>query len=66
MRGSSYIDLRPFIKNKKACVNVQNEDDQCFRRAVLSALHPASININRVSTYVSYKNKLNFEGIDSS
>ena len=64
MRGSSYIDLPPFIKNKKARVNVQNDDDQCFRWVVLSALHPASININRVSSYFSYKNELNFEGIE--
>ena len=42
MRGSSFIDLPPFIKNKKACVNVQNTDDQCFKWAVLSALHPAN------------------------
>ena len=64
MRGNSFIDLPPFIKNKKACVNVQNDDDQCFKWAVLSALHPASININRVSAYVSYKDELNFEGIE--
>ena len=64
MRGSSFIVLPPFIKNKKACVNVNNDDDQCFRWAILSALHPASININRVSSYVLYKDELNFEGIE--
>ena len=31
MRGSSYIDLPPFIKNKKACINVENKDDECFK-----------------------------------
>ena len=48
MRGSSYIDLPSFIKNKKVCVNVKNDDDQCFRWAILSALHPNNDNINRV------------------
>ena len=51
MRGSSYIDLPPFIKNKKACINVGNKDNECFKWAILSALHPA-------------KNDLNFKGID--
>ena len=62
MRGSSFIDLPPFIKNKKACVNVKNDDDQCFRWAILSALHPNNDNINRVGSYVPYKNELNSRG----
>ena len=64
MRGSSFIDLPLFIKNKKACINVKNDDDQCFRWAILSALHPNNDNINRVGSYVPYKNELNFEGIE--
>ena len=50
MRGSSFIDLPPFIKNKKACINVKNDDDQCFRWAILSALQPNNDNINRVGS----------------
>ena len=64
MRGSSYIDLPPFIKNKKACINVENQDKDCFKWAILSALHPARTHINRVTKYVPYKNDLNFKGID--
>ena len=40
MRGSSYIDLPPFIKNK-VCINVENKDDECFKWAILSARHPS-------------------------
>ena len=32
--GSSYIDLPLWIKNKKACINIQNDDDKCFMYAV--------------------------------
>ena len=63
MRGSSYIDLPPFIKNKKACINVENKDDEYFKWAILSALHLTKTHTNRVTKYVSYKNDLKFKGI---
>ena len=28
--GSSFIELPAYIKNKMACVNIQNDDDKCF------------------------------------
>jgi len=28
--GGSYIELPDVIKNKKACVNIQNDDNKCF------------------------------------
>ena len=28
--GGSYIELIDFIKNKKCCVNIKNNDDKCF------------------------------------
>ena len=64
MRGSSYIDLPPFIKNKKAYINVENHDDECFKWAILSALHYTRLKSNRVMTYVTHQNDLNFKGID--
>ena len=62
MRGSAYVDLPPFIKKKEACINVRN-NDECFKWAILSALHPVSKNADRVSCYYSYKDELNFDGI---
>ena len=64
MRGSSYIPLPDVIVRKKACVNVINHDNECFKWAILSALHPVQQNRNRVSSYYQYKNELNFNGIE--
>ena len=63
MRGSSYLDLPPFIKAKKAVINVKNNDQQCFKWAVLSALFPASDHVDRVSKYEEFSDTLNFNGI---
>ena len=45
--GSAYTPLPKFLQNKKAIVNVQNEDEQCFGYAIASALHPADIHSDR-------------------
>ena len=36
-RGSSYVQLPPEIGDRKACVNVNNEDQKCFVWSVLVA-----------------------------
>ncbi|XP_043485237.1 uncharacterized protein LOC122513067 [Leptopilina heterotoma] len=64
MRASSYIDLPSQIKRKQACINVQNKDNECFKWAVLSALHPNVVRNDRVSNYKEFENELNFDGID--
>lgn len=61
--GSSYLPLPKSIKNKKATVNVKNFDNQCFKWAILSALHPATKNVNRLSNYERFKNELKFDGM---
>ncbi|XP_043276035.1 uncharacterized protein [Venturia canescens] len=63
MRGSSYVDLPAKIRNKNACVNVRNNDEQCFKWTILSALHPAH-HSDRVSEYSPYEAELNFDGIE--
>ncbi len=62
--GSSYIRLPQAITNKNACVNVKNYDDACFFWAVISALYPAKINPDRVSSYPHYDKKLNTTGLE--
>lgn len=64
LAGSSFIQLPKFLKDKKAIVNVMNDDEQCFKWAVLSALYPAVNNPGRVTNYLRYQNDLNFTGID--
>ena len=64
IRGSTYIPLPESIVRENACVNVCNTDNRCFQWAVLSALHPVSRHVNRVSNYVPYVDELNFDGIN--
>ena len=33
-RAGSYIEAPEWIKNKKACINIKNEDNKCFKYAV--------------------------------
>ena len=65
--GSLYIDLPSEIKNKKACVNVQKNNQECFKFSILAALHYDEIKDDhpaRPSKYIKWLNDLNFEGID--
>lgn len=64
LTGSSYIDLPIWIIHKKAVINVKNDDQECFKWAVLSALHPAKDHSDRLSNYKKYENELNFKGIE--
>ena len=34
--GGSYIELPDYIKNKKACINIKNDDDKCFIWCILA------------------------------
>ena len=47
-----------------AVVNVQNKDNQCFKWAVLSALHPLAKHANRGLNYKKLENELDFTGND--
>ena len=38
-RGGSYIDSPKWLKNKKATINPQNNDDKCFQYALTAALN---------------------------
>ena len=48
------LPLPKFFHNKKAIVNVQTEDEQCFGYAIASALHPTDKNSNRPKEYLNY------------
>lgn len=51
LKASSFIELPNDLKNKKCIVNVMNNDNMCFKWAVLSAIHPMKKNPNRVALY---------------
>ncbi|XP_065354938.1 uncharacterized protein LOC135949335 [Calliphora vicina] len=51
LKGSSYIPLPRPIFLKKACLNVKNKDNYCFKWAVLSAIANINRNSSRTSAY---------------
>ena len=40
LKGGSYIPLPSFLAKRKAIINVKNDDDNCLRWALKSALFP--------------------------
>ena len=61
--ASSFFPLPPKLRNKRACINVQNRDEKCFLWSILSALHPPSHHVDRVSKYSPFQHELNMEGL---
>ena len=62
--GSSYIPLDPYLANKKAIINMQNEDDKCFMWSVLRALYPKNIHPERIDKDLKSKqDNINMKGI---
>ena len=45
-RGGSYIDSPEWLKNKKATINTENNDDNCFQYALTVALNHQNIGKN--------------------
>ena len=63
LEGRSYVKLPDFLLKKRCIINVQNEDNLCFKWAVLSCLYPAQKNTERLSNYIKYKDVLEFGNI---
>ncbi|KAJ8914368.1 hypothetical protein NQ315_011356 [Exocentrus adspersus] len=63
LKAGTFIRTPQDIARKQAIVNVQNDDNECFRWAILSSLHPVRKNPNRVSNYRKYYDELNFDNI---
>ena len=62
-KGSTYIDLPSWIKNKKAIVNIKNKDDKCFLWCILRYLHPRDRDEERIKDLEKYEFSLNTKGI---
>ena len=64
LRGSSYIILPKFIKDKKAVINMKNEDNKCFLWCILRALNPVEKNKERIDNKLKSKvDTVNMKGI---
>lgn len=69
LHGKSYIRCPAWIENKKCIVNVKNDDEQCFKWAVLSCVCASGYKLinpkrqNEVSQYTKHEDMLDFSGI---
>ena len=65
-RGSSYNELPEWMKSKKAVINSQNKDEECFKWAVIAALHHEEIKKDhqRISRLRPYEKQYNWEGLE--
>ena len=64
VNAGSYIELPPALKNKKAIINMKNQDDKCFLWSVLRALNLKDKNAERIDNDLKSKvDNLNMEGI---
>ena len=63
-RGSTYNELSEWIKSKKAVINPQNKDEECFKWANIAALHHEEIKHHpaRISLPRLYENQFNWKG----
>ena len=48
LRGRSYIPLPNVLKNKKAIINMKNEDNECFKWCITRALFPVNKHPERI------------------
>ena len=60
-RGSSYIELLKWLKSDKVVIDPQNKDEECFKWAIIAALHQEEINKDhqRISKLKPYENQCN-------
>ena len=64
-RGSSYLPLPDWLARKKAIINPQNDDEECFKWAVIAALRWTDIKFNpeRVSNLRKFSNNYDWSGL---
>ena len=64
LNAGSYMELPAYLKNKKAIINMKNQDDKCFMWCVLQALNPKNGHPERVDKdLISKQDTLNMKGI---
>ena len=64
-RGSSYLPLPDWLARKKAIINPKNEDQECFKWAVIAAMRWEEINNNpeRISKLKRFEKDFDWSGI---
>ena len=64
-RGSSYVPLPKWLANKKAKINPRNEDQECFKWAVIAASRWEEISKNpqRISNLKKFEKDFDWSGV---
>ena len=65
-RFNSSNELPKWIKSKKAVINSQNKDEECFKWAVIAAFHHEEIknDLERISLLMPYEKQYNWKGLE--
>ena len=65
-RGSSYLLLPDWIEKKKAVINPQNDDEECFKWSVMAALKWTDIksHLEHVSNLRKFTNNYDWSGLE--
>ena len=62
--GKSYFELPLWIKNKRCCVNIKNQDEKCFKWSLLAYKHFDNIKSKDKNETYHYKDILKYEPKD--
>ena len=63
LKGSTYLPLPDWIKNKQAIINMKNKDDKCFIWSILRQLYPKKKDPQYIGDLKVYENTLNTKGL---
>ena len=65
-RGSSYLPLPDWIEKKKAVINPNNDDNECFKWAVIATLEFPNIKSHpeRISNLTKFSNNYDWSGLE--
>ena len=64
LSGSSYIPLPKNLADKKAIINMENDDKECFKWCIARALNPVEKNPKRITKILQLQaEKLNWKGL---
>ena len=65
-RGSSYLPLPDWIEKKKAIINPQNNDEECFKWVVIAALEFPNIKSHpeRMSNLTKFSKNYDWSGLE--
>ena len=64
LRGNTWLPLPKELADKKAIINMKNQDNKCFMWSVLRALNPTNNHPERIKELMEKEDTLNMKGIE--